>query len=100
MNARHAVCLAAGPLAAAGFASSIAFASHTAATKPATVKAAYNKTLKKTVLVTASGRTLYRNTTERKGRVRCGQGCVSAWPPLVIPKGTRPTAGKGVAPAK
>jgi predicted lipoprotein with Yx(FWY)xxD motif len=99
MKARIALWLAAAGLAVAGLASSMALAGH-AGSATVTVKTAFNKTLHKTVLVTASGLTLYRNTSETGRRVNCGAGCTAAWPPLLVPKGRRPTAGAGVTPAK
>jgi predicted lipoprotein with Yx(FWY)xxD motif len=99
MNARIALWLAAAGLAVAGIASGMALAGH-AKSETATVKAAFNKTLNKTVLATASGLTLYRNTRETRGHVSCGPGCTAEWPPLLVPKGRHPTAGAGVTAAK
>jgi predicted lipoprotein with Yx(FWY)xxD motif len=65
-----------------------------------TVKSAFVPALGKTVLVDASGRTLYRNRTEKGGRIRCTGACAAAWPPLLVPAGARVTAGAGVAQAK
>ena len=100
MKARNALWLAAAALAAAGLATGMALAGHSRAAKSVTVKSAYVEALKKTALVTSSGLTLYRNTTETKGRIRCTAACASAWPPLVVPAGDRVAAGAGVAQAK
>jgi predicted lipoprotein with Yx(FWY)xxD motif len=87
----------AAALAAGGFAASLALGS-TATT--VTVKSAYVKALKKNALVTSVGLTLYRNTTEKNGRIRCTGACTTAWPPLVVPAGATLVAGPGVAKAK
>lgn len=53
-----------------------------------------------TVLVNASGRTLYHLTTEAHGKIKCTGVCATAWPPLTINAGAKPTAGTGVTQAK
>jgi predicted lipoprotein with Yx(FWY)xxD motif len=45
------------------------------------------------VLVTASGRTLYRYTPDARGKSTCTGKCATYWPPLLA-KG-KPTAGAG-----
>lgn len=52
------------------------------------------------LLVNASGRTLYHMTSEKNGRIVCTGSCAKFWPPLVIKKGMKPTAGTGVKQAK
>ena len=55
------------------------------------VQTAKNPTLKKTVLVTRKGRTLYSLSVERRGRFICTDSqCLSFWHPLVIGKGVKP----------
>jgi predicted lipoprotein with Yx(FWY)xxD motif len=81
---------------AGGLVGGIAFASTGAATKTPTVKKAYNATLGKTVLVSGAGFTLYTNTKERSGKIRCVGQCRSFWPPLLIAGTAKPTAGPGV----
>jgi predicted lipoprotein with Yx(FWY)xxD motif len=51
-----------------------------------------------TVLVSASGRTLYRYTVDSKGVNRCtGVAiCNKYWPPLLVKATVKPTAGPGV----
>ncbi|HVO55766.1 MAG TPA: hypothetical protein VMT37_15250 [Solirubrobacterales bacterium] len=47
--------------------------------------------LGKTVLTTTKGHTLYSLSAEKKGRFICTDpGCLSAWKPLVVPKGVKP----------
>jgi predicted lipoprotein with Yx(FWY)xxD motif len=48
------------------------------------------------VLVTGLGRTLYRYTADRKRVSTCHGVCARFWPPLLVPAGTKPTAGVGV----
>jgi predicted lipoprotein with Yx(FWY)xxD motif len=52
---------------------------------------AENPTLGKTVLTTAKGQTLYSLSAEKNGRFICTGSCLSAWHPLRVPSGTRPT---------
>jgi predicted lipoprotein with Yx(FWY)xxD motif len=84
-------------LAAAGVAAGMALGS---SSKSVTVKSAYVKALKRSALVTSSGLTLYRNTTEKNGHIRCTGACAAAWPPLLVPTGNKLVAGPGVAQAK
>lgn len=56
------------------------------------VATAQNPKLKKTVLVTRRGSTLYSLSVERKGRFICTNSqCLSFWTPLVVAKGVTPT---------
>ena len=64
----------------------------------AVVKAAFNKTLKKTILVDGAGRTLYLLTSDPKNVSVCpglGTSCTATWPALKAPA----TAGAGVKAA-
>jgi predicted lipoprotein with Yx(FWY)xxD motif len=62
-----------------------------AAAKPM-VLTAHNARLHTTILVNASGRTLYHLSVERKGHFIClNKTCLSFWHPLLVPKGTKPT---------
>ena len=47
-----------------------------------------------TILVEASGRTLYLFTTDESNKSNCSGGCATAWPPLLTIGD--PTAGEGV----
>jgi predicted lipoprotein with Yx(FWY)xxD motif len=51
-----------------------------------------------TVLVNASGRTLYRFTLDSKGVNHCSSNatCAKYWPQLLVKAGVTPTAGAGV----
>jgi predicted lipoprotein with Yx(FWY)xxD motif len=53
-----------------------------------------------TVLVSASGRTLYHYTDESRGKVDCTGPCAQLWPPLLAKGGAKPVAGPGIVAAK
>jgi predicted lipoprotein with Yx(FWY)xxD motif len=54
-----------------------------------------------TILVGASGATLYRYTLDSKGVNRCSSNatCNKYWPALLVKAGTKPTAGSGAKAA-
>lgn len=54
-------------------------------------KEAQNATLGKTVLTSTKGRTLYSLSVEKNGRFVCTGSCLSAWHPLTVPAGVKPT---------
>jgi predicted lipoprotein with Yx(FWY)xxD motif len=60
---------------------------------PATVQAWHSSALGSEIVVNATGRTLY---VDGKGAIRCAGVCVNLWPPLVVAKGVKPVAGKGL----
>jgi predicted lipoprotein with Yx(FWY)xxD motif len=78
----------------AGVAASFAGAS----TVTATVSVARNGTLGG-ILVSATGRTLYQTSADRRGVVTCTGACAARWPPLMISAHARPLAGRGVSAA-
>ena len=51
-----------------------------------------------TILVEASGRTLYLFTNDERDKSNCAEGCARAWPPLLTVG--EPTVGEGVVAAK
>src|SRR5262249_11618984 len=59
-------------------------------------KAARNAALKAVILVDQGGMTLYHLTTEKGKKLRCTRACVKFWPPLVVRRGEKLLAGKGV----
>lgn len=60
------------------------------------VKTASNATVGKTVLVAASGRTLYSLSGEHAGTWICtSAACLKAWPPLVAKAGSAPHGSVG-----
>jgi predicted lipoprotein with Yx(FWY)xxD motif len=55
------------------------------------------KTAAARVLVNAQGRTLYVFTSDKPSKSVCYSQCAKAWPPLLVPKGTRvPAAMSGI----
>jgi predicted lipoprotein with Yx(FWY)xxD motif len=83
-------------IAAIGTGAAMAATSATRSTTPAvkTVDSAKFGT----VLVNASGRTLYRYTVDSKGVNRCTSNatCAKYWPRLLVKAGATPAAGAGV----
>lgn len=81
-----------------GFAAALLVpAAHAASHTKVVVRTAKNATLKKTILVNTSGRTLYRLSAEHNGRFICvDKTCLSFWHPLVVPRGTKPVGVKGL----
>jgi predicted lipoprotein with Yx(FWY)xxD motif len=63
--------------------------------RPASVRTAstvlvkVGKTSLGKVLVGAKGLTLYHRTTDNTGTVSCTGGCLTFWPPLLLPAGSR-----------
>ena len=55
------------------------------------VKEGENATLGKTVLTSPTGRTLYSLSVEKNGKFICTGSCLSAWHPLTVPAGVKPT---------
>jgi predicted lipoprotein with Yx(FWY)xxD motif len=59
------------------------------------VKSASNSTLGK-IVVNSAERTLYLNTEEKHGSIKCNGYCRATWPPLLIAKGAKAKAGPGI----
>ena len=72
--------VAAGALALAPLASSVASAMTSPMVKSANV-AGYRG-----ALVTSSSKTLYLLSSERGAKIKCSAGCLSIWPPLLVKK--------------
>jgi predicted lipoprotein with Yx(FWY)xxD motif len=68
-------------------------------TTAATVKTAHSSKYG-TLLVTATGFTLYQLGSESKGTIKCTGSCAKIWPPLLLTGGAKPVAGNGVSQAK
>jgi len=51
------------------------------------------------VLVTSTGRTLYRYTPDKKGKNTCTGACATYWPAYMYKGKTKPTAGTGASSA-
>jgi predicted lipoprotein with Yx(FWY)xxD motif len=52
------------------------------------------------VLVSATGRTLYHFTSDTRTKVKCTAACMAQWPPLLVSAGAKPVAGPGLSAAK
>jgi predicted lipoprotein with Yx(FWY)xxD motif len=89
------LAVAAAALATGLTASVAALPSTAGASSAPTVKLVSRGSLGK-ILVNSAGRTLYRFTQDRPNKATCTGGCAGLWPPLLISKGTKPTAGPGV----
>ena len=71
----------------------------TMSSKGGTVKAAHSSKYG-SLLVSATGWTLYHYTPDKHGVIKCTAACAKFWPPLVVARGTKPKAGAGVSAAK
>ena len=60
------------------------------------LRAAHNKTLNALILVSPRGMTLYHLTAEKGKKIVCIASCAQFWPPLLIRRGAKPTAGSGL----
>jgi predicted lipoprotein with Yx(FWY)xxD motif len=77
--------------------SATAFGGHTTLSSRAVVKVAFNKTLKKTIVVDGAGRTLYMFTEDTNGLPTCASAdptCPTLWPAFTSTG--KPLAGKGI----
>jgi predicted lipoprotein with Yx(FWY)xxD motif len=52
------------------------------------------------LLATSGGLTLYHYTDETRGKIDCKGGCAALWPPLLVKKGAKPSAGTGLTARK
>ena len=93
MNGKAVFALTASVVACGAFASATAQGSHTGR---AVVKTAYNKQLKRPIVVDGNGRSLYMWTAEINGQSLCTGSCLKIWPPLTTTAAPQP--GKGVNP--
>jgi predicted lipoprotein with Yx(FWY)xxD motif len=64
-----------------------------------TVKTANNATLG-TIVVNATGRTLYHYLPDKGKKIACTGACASIWPPDLIAKSAKPVAGPGIKASK
>ena len=77
--------------------SATAVGGQTAPSSRAVVKTAFNKTLKKTIVVDGSGRTVYMFTADTGGTATCAAAdpdCPKVWPAFTSTG--KPLAGKGI----
>lgn len=88
-------------LAAAGLAIAVGVtAAFAAAAMGITAKSANNGALGTTILVSATGRTLYHYRDDTKTSAKCNGACATIWPPLLIAAGHKPVAGPGITASK
>ena len=81
--------------------SATAFGESATHTSRAMVKVAFNKKLKKKIVVDGSGRTLYMYTADTGGKPACAVSdprCPKVWPALTTTG--KPIAGKGIIASK
>ena len=81
--------------------SATAFGESATHTSRAMVKVAFNKKLKKKIVVDGSGRTLYMYTADTGGKPACAVSdprCPKVWPALTTTG--KPIAGKGIVASK
>jgi predicted lipoprotein with Yx(FWY)xxD motif len=64
------------------------------------LRAVQNKALKALILVSPRGLTLYHMTAEKGKKIVCTGQCAQFWPPLLIKRGVKPSAGPGLDPKK
>jgi predicted lipoprotein with Yx(FWY)xxD motif len=81
-------------------ATAFAAAAVAAAGTGVTVKSAKSSSLGATLVVSATGHTLYHTNVERKNTVKCTGACSSTWPPLLVKAGAKPVAGPGLNASK
>ena len=96
-----AVRLSRGSLAAAGLAIAVGMTAALATGAVGlTMKSSKNAALGTTIVVSATGKTLYHYGAENKNAVKCTGACAAQWPPLLIAAGKKPAAGTGVTASK
>ena len=64
-----------------------------------TVKSTTNATLG-AIVINAGGKTLYHNTKEKNGSIKCTGYCLKVWPPLLVGKAAKLKAGAGITASK
>jgi predicted lipoprotein with Yx(FWY)xxD motif len=60
------------------------------------VRQTHNASLNANLLISPKGLTLYHFTLDKAKKIACTEVCLKFWPPLLIRKGAKPTAGPGV----
>jgi predicted lipoprotein with Yx(FWY)xxD motif len=89
-----------GSLVAAGLAVALGVTALAGAAVAVTLKSSQNSALGTTIVVSATGKTLYRYHDDTKSSVKCTGACSTSWPPLLAAAGTKPVAGKGLTASK
>lgn len=65
-----------------------------------TVKSSKSAALDATIVVNATGMTLYHTNVEHKNTVKCTGACAQTWPPDLVAAGHKPVAGPGLTASK
>jgi predicted lipoprotein with Yx(FWY)xxD motif len=90
-----------GSAVALAVVAAVATSAAVAATRGApAVTAAKNAALNTSILGNQSRHTLYHLTSEKGKKFVCVGACATLWPPLTVPKGTKPVAGPGITKSK
>ena len=89
-----------GSLVAAGLAVALGVTAFAGAGVAVTLKSSENSALGTTIVVSATGRTLYHYTPDKKNAATCTGACAKTWPPLLIAAGKKPVAGAGLTASK
>jgi predicted lipoprotein with Yx(FWY)xxD motif len=89
-----------GSLVAVGLAVVLGVTAFAGAAVAVTLKSSENSALGTTIVVGATGKTLYRYHEDTKSTVKCTGACATSWPPLLVAAGKKPVAGKGVTASK
>src|SRR5262249_18989441 len=92
--------LSKGALAAAVLAIAVGATALAGSAVTFTMKSAKSTALGTTIVVNASGKTLYHYADDKKNTVKCNGSCATTWPPLLIAAGKKPVAGAGLTASK
>ena len=68
--------------------------------KTVRLRSSHNASLNANVVISPKGLTLYHFTAEKGTKIECTGPCLSVWPPLLVKKGAKPTAGPGLSAKK
>jgi predicted lipoprotein with Yx(FWY)xxD motif len=60
------------------------------------LRSSHNTSLNASLVISPKGLTLYHFTFEKGKKIECTGPCLKFWPPLLIKKGAKPTAGPGL----
>jgi predicted lipoprotein with Yx(FWY)xxD motif len=87
-------------LVATGLAVALGVTAFATAAVAVTLKSSKNSALGTTIVVSATGKTLYRYRDDTKSTAKCTGACATSWPPLLVAAGKKPVAGNGVTSSK
>jgi predicted lipoprotein with Yx(FWY)xxD motif len=87
-------------LVAAGLTVALGVTAFATAGVAVTLKSSANSALGTTIVVSSTGKTLYRYRDDTKSSARCTGACATSWPPLLVAAGKKPVAGNGLTASK